>query len=128
MDVGRSTSSLGKVGILCSIQELAMTRMSDHVSLTGGIMNSSIEVASLGDGGMDLLDFKNSSKGLRGEDVDLNMPYGFEAFIRHLSSIILRLPFVTQFLQHILGHLGDLASITSVILELTNISVWKTNP
>jgi hypothetical protein len=41
-----------------------MTRMSDHVSLTGGTTNSSVEVASGGNGGMDLLDFKNSSKGL----------------------------------------------------------------
>jgi hypothetical protein len=46
IDVGRSTSSLGKVGIPHSIQELAMTQMSDHVSLTGGFMNSSVEVAS----------------------------------------------------------------------------------
>jgi hypothetical protein len=34
---------------------------------------------------MDLLDFKNSSKRLGGEDVDLNMPHGFGAFIHHLS-------------------------------------------
>jgi hypothetical protein len=31
----------------------------------GNIMNSSVEVASWGNGGMDLLDFKNSSQGLR---------------------------------------------------------------
>jgi hypothetical protein len=43
----------------------------------GGITNSSVEVASWGDGYMDLLDIKNSSKGLRGEDVDLNMPHEF---------------------------------------------------
>jgi hypothetical protein len=41
-----------------------MTQISDHVSLTGGITNSSVEVASWGDGYTDLLDFKNSSKGL----------------------------------------------------------------
>jgi hypothetical protein len=64
MDIGKSTSSLGKVGILHSIQELAMTRMSDHVNFMGGIMNSSVEVASWGDGCMDLLDFKNSLEGL----------------------------------------------------------------
>jgi hypothetical protein len=93
-----------------------------------GIMNSSIEVASWGNGGMDLFDFKNSSKGLGGEDVDLNMPHGFRAFIHHLSSIILRLLLVTQFLQHLLEHLEDLASITFVVLELANISVRKTNP
>jgi hypothetical protein len=87
-------------------------------------MNSSVEVASWGDGCMDLLDFKNFSKGLGGEDVDLNMPHGFRAFIRHLSSIIIWLLLVTQFLQH----LEDFASITSVVLELVNISVWKTNP
>jgi hypothetical protein len=64
MDVGRSTSSLGKVGILHSIQELEIMRMSDHVSLIGSITNSNVEVASRGDGCMDLLDFKNSLKGL----------------------------------------------------------------
>jgi hypothetical protein len=90
MDVGRSTISLGKVGILPSIQELAMTRMSDHVSLTGGLMNSSIEVASWGDGGLDVLDIKNSSKGLGDEDVDLSMPHRFGVFICHMSSIILQ--------------------------------------
>jgi hypothetical protein len=64
MGVGSSTSSLRKVGILPSIQELVMTRTSDHVSLTGGITNSSVEVSSWGDGCMDLLDLKNPSEGL----------------------------------------------------------------
>jgi hypothetical protein len=64
MDVDRSTSSLEKIGILRSIQKLAMTRMSDHVSLIGSIMNSSVEGTSWSDGGMDLLDLKNSSEGL----------------------------------------------------------------
>jgi hypothetical protein len=41
-----------------------MMRMSDHVSLTGGITNSSVKVAFWSDGCMDLLDFKNSLKGL----------------------------------------------------------------
>jgi hypothetical protein len=94
----------------------------------GSIMNSSIEVASLWGGCMDLLDFKNSSKGLGGEDVDLNMPHGFGAFIRHLSPVIPRLLLVSQFLHHLLEHLGDLASITSVMRELANISIWKMNP
>jgi hypothetical protein len=128
MDIGRSTSSLEEVGILRSIQELVMTRMSDHVSLTSSITNFNVEVASWGDDCMDLLDFKNSSKGLGGEDVDLNMPHGFRAFLRHLSSIILWLLLITQFLQHLSEHLGDLASITSIVLELANISVWKMNP
>jgi hypothetical protein len=48
MDVGRSTSSLGKVSILCSIQELVMMRTSDHVSLMSSITNSNVEVASWG--------------------------------------------------------------------------------
>jgi hypothetical protein len=52
----------------------------------------------------------------------------FGAFIRHLSSIILRLLLATQFLQHLLEHLGDLAIITSVVLELANILVQKMNP
>jgi hypothetical protein len=94
----------------------------------GGITNSSIEVASWGNGSMDLLDFKNSSKGLGGEDVDLDMPHGFRAFIRYLSSIILWLLLITQFLQHLPEHLEDLASITSVVLEHANNSVRKTNP
>jgi hypothetical protein len=64
MDVGRSTSLLGKVGILSSNQELVMTQMSDHVSLTGGITNSSVEVVSWSNGCMDLLDLKHSSKRL----------------------------------------------------------------
>jgi hypothetical protein len=85
MVVGRSATSLGKVGILCSIQELVMTRMSDHVSLTGDIMNSSIEVASWSNGGMGLLDIKNSSKGLGSEDVDLNMPHGFWSLLTSLE-------------------------------------------
>jgi hypothetical protein len=90
-------------------------------------MNSSIKVVSRSNGGMDLLNFKNSSKGFGGEDVDLNMSHRFKAFIRHLSSIILRLLIITQFLQHLPEHLGNVASITSVVLELTNISVWKMN-
>jgi hypothetical protein len=103
--------------------------MSDHVSLMSGITNSSVEVASWGDGYMDLLDLKNSSEGLGGGgDVDLNMAHGFRAFLRHLSSIVLRLLLVSQFLQHLLDHLGDLASITSIVLELANISIWKMNP
>jgi hypothetical protein len=94
----------------------------------GSIMNSSVEVAPRGDGCMDLLNFKNSSKGHGGEDVDLNMPHGFRAFICHLSSIILWFLLVTQILQHLTECLGYLASITSVVLELANISVWKMNP
>jgi hypothetical protein len=94
----------------------------------GSITNSSVEVTSQGDGCMDLLDFKNSSKGLGGEDVDLNMPHGFRAFLRHLSSIILWLLLITQFLHHLIEQLGDLASITSVMLELANILVRKMNP
>jgi hypothetical protein len=77
---------------------------------------------------MYLLDLKNSSKGLGGEDVDLNMPHEFRAFICQLHPIILRLLLVSQFLKHFLVHLGDLASITSIVLELANISVWKMNP
>jgi hypothetical protein len=128
MDLGRSTSSLGKVSILHSIQELVMTQMSDHVSWIGSIPNSSIEGTPWGDGCMDLLDFRNSSKRLGGKDVDLNMPHGFRAFIRHLSPIIPQLLLISQLLQYLLEHLGDLASITSVVLELASISVWKSNP
>jgi hypothetical protein len=98
MDVGRSTSSLGKMGILCFIQELAMTRMSDHVSLTGGITNSSVEIASGSIGAMDLLKLL---EGAWGEDVDLNMPHKFKAFIHYLHPVILQLLLVSQFLQHL---------------------------
>jgi hypothetical protein len=98
MDVGRSTSSLGEVRIARSIQELVMTRTSDHVSLVGSITNSRVEGASWGDGCMDLLNLKNSFVGLGGEDVDLNMPHRFEAFIHHLCPIMLQLLLVAQFL------------------------------
>jgi hypothetical protein len=101
--------------------------MSEHISLASSITNSNVEVASWSNGDMNLLNLKHSSKGLGGEDVDLRMPHGFRAFIRHLSSIIPQLLLVSQFLQHLLEHLGDLASITSVVLELANISVWKMN-
>jgi hypothetical protein len=37
---------------------------------------------------MDLFHLINSSKGLGSEDVDLDMPYGFGAFIGHLSAKI----------------------------------------
>jgi hypothetical protein len=53
---------MGKVDILHSIQELAMVRMSDHVSLAGGITNSSVEGVSWSDGYIDLLDLTNSSE------------------------------------------------------------------
>jgi hypothetical protein len=98
--------------ILLSIKELAMTRMSDHVCLLSSITNSSVEGMSWSNGYMDLLNLKNCSEGLGGEDVDLNMPHGSRA----------------QFLQHLLEHLGDRASITSIILELVNILVQKMNP
>jgi hypothetical protein len=76
---------------------------------------------------MDLLDLKHSPKGLGGEDVDLHMSHRFGAFIHHLSPIVLRLLLISQFLQHLLQHLRDLASITSVVLELVNISIRKMN-
>jgi hypothetical protein len=81
-----------------------------------------------GDGCMDLLDIKNSLEGLGGKDLDLNMPHGFRAFIRHLSPVIPQLLLVSQLLQYLPEHLGDLTSITSVMLELANISVWKSSP
>jgi hypothetical protein len=52
------------MGVLLSIQELAMSQMSNHVRLAGSIMNSGVEGASWSNGYMDLLDLKNSSKGL----------------------------------------------------------------
>jgi hypothetical protein len=69
--------------------------MSDHVSLASSITNSNVEVESWGDGCMDLPDLKNSSEGLGGKDVDLNMPYKFRAFIHHWSPVILRLLLVS---------------------------------
>jgi hypothetical protein len=83
---------------------------------------------SWSDGSMDLLNFKNSSERLRGEDVGLNVPHRFGAFIRQLNPIIPWLLLISQLLQHLPEHLGDLASITSVVLELVNISIWKMNP
>jgi hypothetical protein len=77
---------------------------------------------------MDLLDFKNSSEGLGGEDVDFTTPHGFGTFICLLSTIILWLLLISQLLQHLPEHVGDLASVTSIVLELANISIWKMNP
>jgi hypothetical protein len=77
---------------------------------------------------MDLINLKNLSEGLGGEDVNLNMPHEFRAFIHQLHPEILWLLLASQFLQHVPKHLGDLASITSIMLELENILVWKTNP
>jgi hypothetical protein len=56
------------------------------------------------------------------------MPHGFRAFIRHLRPEVLRLFLVAQFLQHLPEHLGDLASITPIMLELVNIPIWKMDP
>jgi hypothetical protein len=125
MDVGRSTSSLWKMSVLRAMQQLVMARMSNHVSLAGSITNSSVEGASWGDGCMDLLDLKKSSVGFGDKELDLNMPHGFRSFIRHLCPIILQLLLISQFLQHLLE---DLASITSIMLELANILIRKTNP
>jgi hypothetical protein len=123
MDVGRSTTSLGKMGIFHSIQELAMARMSDHVSSPSSIMNSSVEGTSWSNGCMDLLQLKYFSKGLGSEDVDLNMSHRFRAFMCHLSPEVILLPLISQFLQHLPDNLRDLARITSIMLELANISV-----
>jgi hypothetical protein len=90
----------------------------------GSITNSSVEGTSWGNGGMDLLDLKNSSEGLGLEDVDLDMLHRLGSFIHHLCPIVLRLLLVSTFLQH----LGDFASTTSVMQELVNIMIWKTNP
>jgi hypothetical protein len=64
MDVGRSTGSLGKVSILHSTQELAMTQRSYHVSLMRGITNSSVEVASWSDGSWIFSTSKTPRRGL----------------------------------------------------------------
>jgi hypothetical protein len=64
MNVGRSNSSMGKVGILRSIQELVMARTSNHVGLVSSITNSSIESVSWSNGCMYLLNLTNSSEGL----------------------------------------------------------------
>jgi hypothetical protein len=69
--------------------------MSDYVCLAGSITNSSVEGMSWSDGSMDLLDFKKSSDGLGGDDVDLNMSHGVRSFIHHLSPVILRLLLVS---------------------------------
>jgi hypothetical protein len=66
--------------------------------------------------------------GAWGEDVDLNMPHQFGAFIRQLSLVILWLLRVSQFLQYLPEHLGNLSSIASVVLELANILIWKLSP
>jgi hypothetical protein len=94
----------------------------------GSIKNSSIEGTSWGNGGMDLLDLKNSSEGPGGQDVDLDIPHGLESFIHHLCPMVLQLLLVSKFLQHLPEHLRDFASITSVMQELANIPIRKMNP
>jgi hypothetical protein len=88
-DVGRSTSLLRKVSILRSVQELAMAGTGDHISLKCSITNTSVENTSWSNGYMNLFHLKNFYEGLGSEDVDLNMPDGFRAFIGHLSAKVL---------------------------------------
>jgi hypothetical protein len=89
MDVGRSTSSLRKVSILRSVQVLAMAGTGYHISLKCSITNPSVESTSWSNGCMNLFHLKNSYEGLASEDVDLNIPDGFGAFIGHLSAKVL---------------------------------------
>jgi hypothetical protein len=86
MDVGRSACPLREMSILCSIQELTMVRTGDHVCLTCSITNPSVERMTRSNGYMDLLHRINSSEGLGSEDVNLDVPDGFIAFIGHLSA------------------------------------------
>jgi hypothetical protein len=88
MDVSRPSCSLREMSILCSIQELTMARIDDHVCLTCSITNPSIERTSRCNGCMYLFHLINSSEGLGSEDVDLDMPDGFGAFIAYLSAKI----------------------------------------
>jgi hypothetical protein len=46
MDVSRPTCSLREMSILCSIQELTMARMDDHVCLAYIITNPNVERTS----------------------------------------------------------------------------------
>jgi hypothetical protein len=89
MDVGRSTSSLRKVSILHSVQELAMAGTGDHISLKCSIINPSVESTSWSNGCMNLFHLKNSSERLGSEDIDLNMLDRFRAFIGLLSAKVL---------------------------------------
>jgi hypothetical protein len=91
MDVSTPACSLREMSILCSIQEVTMVRTDDHVCLTCSITNPSVERTSWCNGCMDLFHLINSSEGLGTEDVDLDMPDGFEAFIGYLSAKIFRL-------------------------------------
>jgi hypothetical protein len=85
MDVSRPTCSLREMSTLRSIQELTMARTDDHVCLTCSITNPSVERTSSCIGYMDLFHLINPSEGLGSEDVDLDVPDGFEAFIGYLS-------------------------------------------
>jgi hypothetical protein len=89
MDVGGSACLLREMSILHSVQELAMTRTGDHICLTCSITNSSVERTSWSNGRMNIFHLKNSSERLGSEDVDLNMPDRFRAFIGHLCQNIL---------------------------------------
>jgi hypothetical protein len=90
MDVSRPACSLREMSILYSIQEPIMARTDDHVSLTCSITNPSMERTSWCNGCMDLFHLINSSEGLGTEDVDLDMPDRFRAFIGYLSAKIFR--------------------------------------
>jgi hypothetical protein len=50
---------------------------------------------------MDLLHHINSSEGLGSEDIDLDVPDGFEAFIGYLSAKKFRLLLVAYLLQYL---------------------------
>jgi hypothetical protein len=91
MDVRRSTCSMREMSILRSIQELTMVRMDNHVCLTCSITNPSIERTCSCNGYMNLFHLINSSEGLGTEDVVLDVPDGFGAFIGYLSAKIFRL-------------------------------------
>jgi hypothetical protein len=101
MDLSRPTCSLREMSILCSIQELTLPRADDHVCMTCSITNPSIEITSCCNGCMDLFRLINSSEGLGSEDVYLDVPDGFRAFIGSLSAKIFWLLLIALFLQHL---------------------------
>jgi hypothetical protein len=75
--------------------------MGDHICLTCSITNPSIERTSWSNGCIDFFHLKNSSERLGSEDVDLDMPDGFGAFIGYLSAKIFWLLLVAKLLQHL---------------------------
>jgi hypothetical protein len=76
---------------------------------------------------MDLFHLINSSKGLGSEDIDLDVPGGFGAFIGYSSAKIFWLLLIAKLLQHLPKHLGIFPASNPPLQKFVNILIWKMN-